>query len=164
MKIQWSIQSSHTQLVLSQVVYLNYRNKHIWPSTRKWLHIFKAFHLASFQFITFEHFESIHLILRLMHEIFDISIWWTSLWFLGIIHFQYKSLSLFPSQILVCVTAFATQYISSFEDLHLVSSLSKNNNKCGKIYKNKSTHVSKPIWLLTNHSWQVWRLIYNNHA
>ena len=33
-KFQWSIQSSHTQLVLSQVIYLNYRNEHIWPSTK----------------------------------------------------------------------------------------------------------------------------------
>ena len=146
------------------MVYLNYRNKHIWPLTRKWLHIFETFHLAFLQFITFDYFELIHLILRLMPEIFYISIWWTSLSLLDIIHFQYKSLSLFPSQILVCVTAFATQYLSSFGDLHLVSSLSKNNNKCGKIYKHKSTHVSKPIWLLTNHSGQVWRLIYNNHA
>ena len=155
MKFQWSIQSCHTQLVLSQVVYLNYRNEHIWPPTRKWLHILEAFHLASLQFITFDHFESIHLILRLMPEIFfDISIWWTSLWLLGIIHFQYKSLSLFPSEILVCTTAFAAHYFFSFGDLHLVSSLSKNNKKCGKIYRHKSMHVSKPTWLLTNHSWQ----------
>ena len=33
-KLQWSIQSSHTQLVLSQMVYLNYRNEHIWPPTK----------------------------------------------------------------------------------------------------------------------------------
>ena len=129
MKLQWSIQSSHTQLVLSQVVYLNYRNEHIWLSTRKWLHIFEAFYLASFQFITFDHFESIHLILRLMPEIFDISIWWTSLWLLGIIHFQYKSLSLFLSQILVCATVFATHYLFSFWDLHLLSSLREKKKK-----------------------------------
>ena len=164
MKLQWSIQSSHTQLVLSQVVYLNYRNEHIWPSKRKWLHIFETFHLASLQFIAFDHFESIHLILRLMPKIFDISIWWTNLWLLGIIHFQYKSLSFFPNQILVCVTTFAAQYLFSFGDLHLVSSLSKNNKKCGKIYRHKSTHVSKPTWLLTNHSWQAWKSNYNNHA
>ena len=34
----------------------------------------EAFHLASLQFITFDHFESKHLILRLMPEICDISI------------------------------------------------------------------------------------------
>ena len=164
MKIQWSIQSSHTQLVLSQVVYLNYRNEHIWPPTRKWLHIFEAFHLASLQFITFDHFESIHLILRLMSEIFYISIWWTSIWLLGIIYFQYKLFSLFPSQILVCTTAFAAHYLFLFGDLHLVSSLSKNNKKCGKIYRHKSMQVSKPSRLLTNHSWQAWKSIYNNHT
>ena len=146
------------------MVYLNYRNEHIWPSTRKWLHIFETFHLASLQFIAFDHFESIHLILRLMPKIFDISIRWSNLWLLGIIHFQYKSLSFFPNQILVCVTTFAAQYLFSFGDLHLVSSLSKNNKKCGKIYRHKSTHVSKLTWLLTNHSWQAWKLIYNNHA
>ena len=70
MKLQWSIQSSHTQLVLSQVVYLNYRNEHIWPPTRKWLHTFEAFHLTSLQFITFDHFWTKHLILRSMPEIF----------------------------------------------------------------------------------------------
>ena len=145
------------------MVYLNYRNEHIWPPTRKWLYIFEAFHLASLQFITFDHFESIHLILRLMPEISDISIWWTSLWLLGIIHFQYKSFSHFPSLILICATAFTTQYLFSFGNLHLVNSLSKNNKKYGKIYWHKSTHVSKSTWLLTNHSWQVWRSIYNNH-
>ena len=129
MKFQWSIQSSHTQLVPSQVVYLNYRNEYIWPTTRKWLHIFETFHLTSLQFITFDHFESIRLILRLMPEIFDISIWWINFWLLGIIHFQYKSLSLFPSQILVYATAFATYYLFWFWDLHLLSSLNKNDKR-----------------------------------
>ena len=32
-----------------------------------------------------------------------------------------------------------------------------------KIYKHKSMHVSRLTKLLTNHSWQVWRSIYNNH-
>ena len=162
MKLQWSIQSSHIQLVLSQVIYLNYRNEHIWPPTM--ITYDEAFHLASLQFKTFNHFESIHLILRLMPEIFDISIWWTSLSLLGIKHFQYKSLSLFPSQILVCTTAFAAHYLFLFGDLHLVSSLSKNNKKCGKIYRHKSMQVSKPSRLLTNHSWQAWKSIYNNHT
>ena len=146
------------------MVYLNYRNKDIWPPTRKWLHIFEAFHLASLQFIIFDHFESIHLILRLMLDIFDISIWWTNLWLLSIIHFQYKFLSFFPSQILVCATVFATHYLFSFWDLHLLSFLRKNNKNCGKIYRHKSMQVSKPSKLLTNHSWQAWRSIYNNHT
>ena len=98
------------------------------------------------------HFEQYISFLRLMPEIFDISIWWTSLWLLGIKHFQYKSFSLFPSQILVCATVFATHYVFSFWDLHLLNSLSKNNKKCGKIYRHKSMQVSKPPRLLTNHS------------
>ena len=132
------------------MVYLNYRNEHIWPPTRKWLHIFEAFHLASLQFLTFNHFKSIHLILRLMPEIFDISIWWTSLWLLGIIHFQYKSLSLFPSQILVCATAFVAHYLFSFWDLHLLNSLSNKNRRVGRdigislrIYQNQHNY-----WLI----------------
>ena len=84
--------------------------------------------------------------------------------FLGIIHFQYKSLFLFPSQILVCVTTFAANYLFSFWDLHLLSSIGKNNKKCGKIYRHKSMQVSKPSRLLTNYLWQAWRSIYNNHT
>ena len=124
---------------------------------------FEAFHLASLQFTTFDHFESIHLILRSIPEIFYISIWRTSLCLLGIIYFQYKLLSLFPSQILVCATAFVAHYLFSFWDLHLLSSISKNNKKCGKIYRHKSMQVSKLSRLLTNHSWQAWRSFYNNH-
>jgi len=114
------------------VVYLNYRNEHIWPPTRKWLHKIEAFHLASLQFITFDHFESKHLILRLMPEICDISIWWTSLWLFGHHTISYKSLSLFPSQILVYATAFAAHYLFSFWDLHLLSSLSNKNKRVGR--------------------------------
>ena len=114
------------------MVYLNYRNEHIWHPTRKWLHIFETFHLASLQFITFDHFESIHLILRSMPEIFDISIWRTSLWLFGHHTFSYKSLSLFPSRILVCATAFAAHYLFLFWDLHLLSSLSNKNKRVGR--------------------------------
>ena len=114
------------------MVYLNYRNEHIWPLTRKWLHIFETFHLASLQFITFDHFESIHLILRLMPEIFYISIWWTNFWLLGIIHFQYKLFSLFPNQILVCATAFTAHYLFSFWDLTLVELVKQENKRVGR--------------------------------
>ena len=129
MKFQWSIQSSHTQLVLSQVVYLNYRNEHIWPPTKKMITYDEVFHLASLQFITFDYFESKHLILRSMFEICDISIWWISLWLFGHYTFSYKSLSLFPSRILVCAMAFAAHYLFSFWDLHLLSSLSNKNKR-----------------------------------
>ena len=131
MKLQWSIQSSHTQLVLSHVVYLNYRNDHIWSPT-KMITTLWNFSFGFLQFITFDHFESIQLILRSMFEIFDISIWWTSLWLLGIKHFQYKLLFLFPSQILVYATAFAAHYLFSFWDLHLLSSLSNKNKRVGR--------------------------------
>ena len=135
----------------------------IYDLPQKWLHIFEAFHLAFLQIITFNHFWTIHLILRSMLEIFYISNLWLSLWLYGHHTFQYKSFSLFPSQILECATAFATHYLFSFWNSHLLSSLGKNK-KSRKIYRHKSTHVSKPSRLLTNHSWQTWRLIYNSHT
>ena len=128
-------------------------------SHKKMITYDEAFHLASLQFITFDHFESNHLILRSMPEICDISIWWTSLWLFGRHTFSYKSFSLFSSRILVCAMAFAAHYLFSFWDLHLLSSLSNKNKRVGR-----DTHVSKLTWLLTNHSWQSWRSIYNNHT
>ena len=89
----------------------------------------ETFHLTSLQFITFDNFESKHLILRSMPEICDISIWWTSFWLFGHHTFSYKSRSLFPSWILVCAMAFATHYVFSFWDLHLLSSLSNKNKR-----------------------------------
>ena len=102
---------------------------------------------------------------------FEIDVW--NFWYFNLMDkllafghhiYSYKSLSFFPSQILVCATAFATHYLFSFWDLHWLSSLIKNNKKCGKRYRHKFTHISKPTWLLTNHSWQAWRSIYNNHV
>ena len=110
----------------------HYRNEHIWPPTKNMITYDEAFHLAFLQFITFDHFESKHLILRLMPEICDISIWWTSLWLFGHHIFSYKSLSLFFSRILVCATAFAAHYLFLFWDLHLLSSVSNKNKKVGR--------------------------------
>ena len=157
MKLQWSI---HTKLVLGQEIYLNYRNEHIWPSI-KWLHIFEAFHLASLQFIPFDHFWTIHLILKSVPKIFDISNW-VSLWLIRHHTFQYKSLSLFPNQILVCATIFAAYSLFTRFDNFLA--VMQKHKKCGKIYRHKSMHVSKSSRLLTNHSWQAWRSIYNSHT
>ena len=70
-------------------------------------------------------------LLRLMSEIFDILILRVSLWLLGTIHFHYKSLSLFPSQILVCTTAFASHYLFSLWDLTLVELFKQKNKKVG---------------------------------
>ena len=68
----------------------------------------EAFHLAFLQIITFNHFWTIHLILRSVLEIFDISTLIVSLWLFEHHAFQFKmSLSLFPSQILECATVFA---------------------------------------------------------
>ena len=102
---------------------------------------------------------------------FEIDSW--NFWYFSLMNkplaFEHHTFSIqvafsFPSQILVCATAFIVHYLFSFRDLHLLSSISKNNKKCGKIYKHKSMQVSKLSRLLTNHSWQAWRLIYNNHT
>ena len=154
MKFQWSIQSSHTQLVLSQVVYLNYRNEHIWPPTKKMITYDEVFHLASLQFITFDYFESKHLILRSMFEICDISIWWISLWLFGHHTFSYKSLSLFPSRILVCAMAFAAHYLFSFWDLHLLSSLNNKNKRVGR-------DISTSLRMYQNQH-DYWLIIHDN--
>ena len=135
------------------MVYLNYRNEHIWPPTRKWSHIFEAFHLASLQIITFDHFWTIHLILKLVLEIFDISILRTSLWLFEHHTFQYKSLSLFLSQILVCATTFATHYLFSFWDLHLLSSLSKN-------IKSVRKYIGTSLWKYQNQQ-NYWPIIHD---
>ena len=92
----------------------------------------ETFHLTSLQFITFDHFEWKHLILRSKPEIYDILIWWTSLWLFRHHTFSYKLLSLFPSRILVCATAFAAHYFFSFSYLHLLSSLSNKNKRVGR--------------------------------
>ena len=122
MKRQWSIQSSHTQLVLSQVVYLNYRNWHIWHPIRKWLYIFETFHLDSLKFIT-SHFEIddwSFLYFNLMNK------------FLAFWHhtFQYMSLSLFSSQILVCATTFIAHYL--FSRFDICWAINKNIKKVGR--------------------------------
>ena len=133
MKLQWSIQSSHTQLVLSQVEYLNYRNEHIWPPTRKWLQIFEALHLASLQFITFYHFwtNTSHFEINACNFLYFNIV--NKPWAFWMPYISIQVASLFPNQILVCAAAFAARYLFSFWDLHLLSSLSKNiKNRVGR--------------------------------
>ena len=69
-------------------------------------------------------------------------------------------LSLFPSRILVCATGFCSSI-----SLYIWRALFSKNKKIksGKIYRHKSMHVSRSTKQFTNHSWQVWRSIYNNH-
>ena len=144
------------------MVYLNYRNEYIWPPTKNDYISLKLFHLISLQFITFDHFLTIDLILRSVPKIFDISILRISLWLLEYHTFQYKSLSLFFSKILVCAITFAAHFLFSRFDICWV--IKQKHKKCGKIYRHKSIHVSKPLRLLTNHSWQASRSIYNSHT
>ena len=131
MKFQWSIQSSHTQPVLSQVVYLNYRNEYIWSPTRKWLHIFEAFNLASLQFETFDHFFKIFYLyisfwdryLKFLIFQFDeqLLVFWASYIF-NISRFPF-----FLSNTHMCDRLLQLIISFSFWDLHLVSYIAKKN-------------------------------------
>ena len=119
----------------------------------------------SFSFFTIHNIWSFFIFTSL----FEIDAWnflyfnlWVSLCLFGHHIFQYKSLSLFPSQILVCATAFAAHYL--FSRFDICWAVKQKHKKCGKIYRHKSMHVSKPSKLLTNHSWQAWRSIYNSHT
>ena len=75
------------------------------------------------------------------------------------------SLSLFSSRILVYATGFCSSislYIwrFTFGELFLANT---KKIKSVKIYRHKSMHVSRSTKPFTNHSWQVWRSIYNSH-
>ena len=75
------------------------------------------------------------------------------------------SFSLFSSQILVRAIGFCSSislYIwrFTFWELFLVK-IKKIKN--GKIYRHKFMHVSRSTKPFTNHSWQVWKSIYNSH-
>ena len=75
------------------------------------------------------------------------------------------SLSLFPNRILVCTTYFCSSrslfiWRFTFGELFLAKT---KKIKSGKIYRHKSMHVSRSTKPFTNHSWQVWRSIYNSH-
>ena len=132
--------------------YLNYRNEHIWPPTRKWLQIFEALRLASLQFITFDHFwtNTSHF------EINACNFWYFNTvnkpWAFWTLYISIQVASLFPNQIRVCAAAFAARYLFSFWDLHLLSSLSKKI-KNEKIYRHKYMQVSRS----TNH----WLIIHD---
>ena len=95
---------------------------------------------------------------------FNISPWWDSLWLFEKSYTLFLVAFPFPSRILVCVTGFCSSislYILRFTFGELI--LAKKKKKSGKIYRHKSMHVSRSTKPLTNHSWQVWRSIYNNH-
>ena len=115
--------------------------------------------------MTFDPFWIIHLILRLVLGIFDISTLRISLWLFENHTFQkQKSLSLFPSQILVCATDFCSSIsLFHFEIYIWWALLQKHKNKSGKIYRLRSIQVSRLSRLLTNHSWQAWKSIYNSY-
>ena len=154
MKFQWSIQPSHTQLALSRVTYLNYRNEHIWPPTRTWLHIFEAFHLASY--------NSWHLIILIFTSLFEIDVW--NFWYFNLMikplvfghhTFQHKSLSLFPSQILVCATTFSAHYL--FSRFNIGWALKQKKKKvCGKRYSTslRMSQDQQNYWLIIHYKFE----------
>ena len=53
--------------------------------------------------------------------------------------------------------------ISFHLEIYIWWALFSKKIKSGKIYRHKSMQVSRSTKPFTNHSWQVWRSIYNNH-
>ena len=107
-KLQWSIQPRHTQLALDHVTHLNYRNMYIWPPTKldniSWSFTFDS---------TFKHniwsfwsFETI--ISHCESDIWHFTLKNKPLAFWINIHFNIRSLTLFPSRILECATGFCS--------------------------------------------------------
>ena len=107
----------------------------------------------SFGFFTIHNIWSFFIftsLLRSIPEIFLYFNWWIIIWLWSTIHFQYKSLSLFPSQILECAMVFVAHYLFSFWDLHLLSSLSKKYKRVGRyigtnLHMNQNQHDN---WLI----------------
>ena len=130
-------------------------------SHKKMITYLENFTFGFFQLITFDHLWTIHLILRLMPKIFDISIFWVSLWLFEHHTFQYKSISLFPSQILVCVLAFVAHFRFSRFDIWL--SYKKKHKGVGR-------YIGTSLCMYQNHQdyWLIihdkLRSIYNNHT
>ena len=144
MKLQWSIQSRHTQLALDHVTHLNYKSMYIWPPTRL------DYIIWSFTFdSTFNH--NIWHFLSFWNN--HISLWeWCLIFHLHEIAFDFLnnhilyfwSLSLFPGRILVCATGFCSLislFIWRFTFGELF--LAKTKIKSGKIYRQKFMHVSR---------------------
>ena len=156
MKLQWSIQQRHTQLALDHVIYLNYRSMHIWPPTRldnlTWSFTFDSI-IRSFWF-----FRHNYILLWKFLLIFLLN--GIAFGLLNNHTLYFWSLSIFPSQILVYATSFCSSisfYILrfTFEELFLAKM---------RWYIDTSLCMSqdqqKPF---INHSWEVWRSIYNSH-
>ena len=99
----------------------------------------------------FDYLWTIHLILRLMPEIFDISFLRISLWLFRHHTFQYRSLSLFPSQILVCTMAFAAHYLFSRFDICWVIK---------QKHKGVGRYISTNLCMYQNHQ-DHWLIIHD---
>ena len=143
------------------MIHLNYKSIHIWPPIRldniTWSFTFDSI-IRSFW--SFGHNY--------------ISLWECLLIFLldgiafGLLKnhtLYFWSLSLFPSQVLVCVTSFCSSislfiWKFTFGELFLAKTKKIKNTK---IYRHNSMHVSRSTKTITNHSRQVWRSIYNSH-
>ena len=131
MKFQWSIQSSHTQLIQSQVTYLICRNEHIWPLTHVFTIDWKLFIWLSFVIL---------LIWEAMPwNFFFMKLWQLSLW-LWHHTFQYIFAPPFPSQTSFRSKDFSALYPfwrMTFEELFL------KKKTCEEIYRHKSMDVSR---------------------
>ena len=108
MKLQWSIQSRHTQLALDHVTHLNYRRVHIWPLTRLDNVIWSFTIISTFNhnIWSFRSFWNNHISLWEWYLIFHLDE--IAFGFLNNHTLYFWSLSLFPSRILVCAIGFCS--------------------------------------------------------
>ena len=107
-RLQWSIQSRHTQLALDHVTHLNYRNTYIWPPTKldnmTWSFTFDStFNHNIWSFLSFEAITS-----HCECDIWHFTLMNKPLAFWINILFNIKSLTLFLSRILECATSFCS--------------------------------------------------------
>ena len=134
MKLQWSIQSSHTQITRSQVTYLTSRNEHIWLLTK----VFTLIENFSFGFL-FHTFLSIQLNFWAMMP-------WNFLYFFeekafgfGIIYFEYILFHIFIVKLVFEAMPFQLFLFLEIDAWRTFW----HKNKCEVIYRSKSTHVSR---------------------
>ena len=157
MKLQCSIQSSHTQIAQSQVTYLTSRNEHVWLLTKVFTSIegfsfgfhFSYFMINTTQFLSNDAVK------------FFIFLWGISLW-LWDHTFWIRFAPPFPSQISFWNKTFSTLSLS--RDWCL-KSLFFNIKINVRRYIGSSLRMHQDqSRLLARHSWQAWRFIYNNQT
>ena len=116
LSLEWSFNDQFNQVIHNwyQVKWsISIIEMNIYDLPQEWLHNFWSFSFGYFTIHSIWSFFICTSLFEIDAWIFDISFLWVSHWLFGHHTFQYKSLSLFPSQILVCAMTFATHYLFS---------------------------------------------------